>query len=190
MAAEKVYALRGWDGRLLDEVVEIDPTTGDARVIAHLPSEREMLGAAAIGGKLYAVGGEDSSGNYLDEVVMIDPSSGEVKVIGHLPSGRARLAVAAVNGRVYAIGGWSGGKLDEVVEINPVTGAVMVIAHLPSARADLAAVGVDGRIYALGGCAGCDFLDRIAIIEIIPGLEFPSAYHSTMQQVWYKACGE
>jgi N-acetylneuraminic acid mutarotase len=147
-------------------VVEIDPATGEAKIIAHLPSEREFLGAAAVGGKLYAIGGEDSNWNLLDEIVMIDPSSGEAKVIGHLLSGRARFAVVEVDERIYMIGGWSDGKLDEIVEIDPSTGAMRVMGHLPSGRADLAAVEVKGKIYAIGGCVGRDFLDQITITEI------------------------
>jgi N-acetylneuraminic acid mutarotase len=83
-----------------------DPATNTWSTRAPLPSPRHSLTAVGIGGKLYAVGGRDASGNYTNTVFVYDPvvntwSNGSAA----MPTARAGLGVAAIDRVLYEVGG-------------------------------------------------------------------------------------
>lgn len=78
--AGKIYAIGGWSGGPLDEIVEIDPLTGAAKAIGRLPSERADFAAVAVKGKICAIGGCPGR-DFLDRIaiVVIDPATGSAR---------------------------------------------------------------------------------------------------------------
>lgn len=118
---------------------------------APLPTARFNLGVAELGGKVYAVGGED--GGVLGSVLAFDPASGTWQPRASLPTPRAGLAVAAVDGKLYAIGGNAadGSRLGTVEAYDPATDTWASRAPMPTRRAYLGAAALGGRILAVGG---------------------------------------
>jgi hypothetical protein len=68
-----------------------------------MPTARDGLAAAIVSGKIYAIGGANSTG-YLNTVEVYDPSSDSWSTAASMPTARAGLAVIPVDGKIYAIG--------------------------------------------------------------------------------------
>ena len=136
--------------------------TGDTwRARAPLPTPRWRLGAAAVHGKIYAVGG-DSGGGVLDAVDEYDPRKDAWRPRAPMPTPRSDLAVVAFGGRVYAIGGRDGsGVLDAVEVYDPRTDSWASVDPLPVASSGLRAVVVKRWIYAIGGFDGTDVVGTV-----------------------------
>ncbi len=124
--------------------------------VADLTLLRGGLAAARGGdGRIYAIGGEDSTGTVLNTVEAYGPRADGWTTVASLPTPREGLAAAAgADGRIYAIGGddHHGTVLDTVEAYDPRTNEWTTVASLPTPRQNLAAAaGADGRIYAIGG---------------------------------------
>jgi len=76
-------------------------TTG---AIASMRTARYGLAAAAINGKIYAIGGFDGR-NYLNTVEVYDPGSNSWSTAASMPTARSSLAAADASGLIYAVGG-------------------------------------------------------------------------------------
>ena len=116
---------------------------------ASMPTARYDFSAAAINGKIYALGGYNY-GN-LSTVQEYDPVTNQWTTKASMPTARYGLAAAAINGKIYALGGYSYGNLSTVQEYDPVTNQWTTKASMPTARYGLAAAAINGKIYALGG---------------------------------------
>jgi hypothetical protein len=79
-----------------------------------MSTARWGLAAAAVDGKIYAIGGWD--GGYLRTVEEYDPKTDKWRMLAAMPTARAYLAAAAVDGKIYAIGGHDGSKYLNTVE--------------------------------------------------------------------------
>lgn len=119
-----------------------------------MPTVRGALGAAAIGGKLYAVGGIGEQGNS-GAVEVYDPATNTWSRKASLPTPRDHLAVAVAGGRLYAIGGRVNGSYSNnlaVVEVyDPLADAWQAAAPLPTARSGIAAGVIGDTVYVVGG---------------------------------------
>lgn len=149
---------------LLIFLKEITPTTASNddswRSRSSLPTKRAYLAAAAVGGKIYAIGGEGGGG----VVEEYDPATDSWQSRADMPTPRSRFAVAVVNGKIYAIGGW--GPLSIVEEYDPATNQWHNRTPMPTARYGLAAVAVDGKIYAIGGHKGTTYGGYFSTVEV------------------------
>jgi len=118
---------------------------------AAMPTARYGLAAAAMNGKIYAIGGND--GGLFNANEEYDPATDTWAAKAVMPTARYWLAAAAVNGKVYAIGGYGvGANVNE--EYDPVTDTWATKAAMPTARYGLAAAAVGGKVYAIGGIGG------------------------------------
>src|SRR6185295_4453903 len=121
--------------------------------VASLSSPRRNLGAAALNGIIYAVGGSDVNGNALSTLEAFDtsnPGNGWV-ARAPLPTARHSLGVVALNGQVYAIGGSPNGNLSVVEAYSPATNTWTVKQSMPSGRSLFGAAGIGNEIYVIGG---------------------------------------
>jgi N-acetylneuraminic acid mutarotase len=121
---------------------------------APMPTARQELAAAAVNGKIYAVGGLDANFHGLNTVDVYDPSSNSWSTAASMPTARYFLAAAAVNGKVYAIGGrdvTSDLAVSTVEVYDPSSNSWSMAASMPTARGALAAAVVNGKVYAIGG---------------------------------------
>ena len=119
---------------------------------APMPTARAELAAAAVGGKLYAIGGSSHGIFYSTAVEEYTPTTDTWTTRAPLPTGRFLLAAVEVHGKIYAIGGTNESGYSAVMEeYDPITNTWTRKAPMPTARTDFAAAVVGGKIYVMGG---------------------------------------
>ena len=70
-----------------------------------MSTARYALGTATVNGKIYAIGGFDSSNNALDLVEEYDPKTDTWATKTHMPTARGFFGIAVVNDKIYVLGG-------------------------------------------------------------------------------------
>ncbi|SDW60424.1 Kelch repeat-containing protein [Marinobacter mobilis] len=120
------------------------------------PSPTNLLdaSAAAIGNKMYVVGGKNASG-HLSTLWIYDALSDSWSQGANLPGvGVENPAVVAHNGLLYVFGGSTGpfsGAVNNAAVYNPSTGNWQSLAGMPTARGGATAQSVNGQIIVAGG---------------------------------------
>ena len=129
-----------------------------------MPTARSRLGVAALGDRIYAVGGQRSFyDGLIDQLLGVveayDPVANTWTTRARV-SARTALGVAALDGRLYAVGGYTklparynpGYRVADAVDVyDPAADRWDARAPLPTPRADLGVAALDGRLYAVGG---------------------------------------
>lgn len=123
-----------------------------------LPAPRAFAGAA-VGddGRLYVVGGIDSSMSVESDTVIIYNTTTGSSTYGHkMQVGvYAAVCVKAASGKIYVVGGWNStaGAVVATTQIyDPVLDSWTTGAPMPTAMYyGTATLGADGKIYAFGG---------------------------------------
>jgi N-acetylneuraminic acid mutarotase len=138
------------------DVAAYDPRTDRWTVLPPLGHARNHLSVAAIGGRIYAVGGRDASGWVLPYLEEYDPATRTWRERAPLPTGRSGHATAALNGRLYVFGGEGNpanprGVFAEVEAYDPATDTWALVDTMPTPRHGFSAVAVGNRIYLPGG---------------------------------------
>lgn len=103
----RVYAIAGRTGGINENLTVVESFTAGARAWTRLPAVPESrggTGAAAAGGRLVSVGGEEPAGT-IASVFAYDPGARRWERLPDLPTPRHGLAVVAIGPRVYAIAG-------------------------------------------------------------------------------------
>jgi N-acetylneuraminic acid mutarotase len=118
-----------------------------------MPVGRSEVAGATLNGKLYIIGGFDSSGRSTTGVEVYDPLTDEWGTSAPVPKLIDHAAVASYDGRLYLVGG---GHLSEALSnklfvYNPITNNWTEGANLPTARGALTANFINGTLYATGG---------------------------------------
>jgi N-acetylneuraminic acid mutarotase len=134
---------------------------------APAPTKRTEVAAAAVGGKVYVVGGfsKPSLKNALDYAIsraveVYDPGSNTWSTTTPLPEGRHHAGIAVVNGALYVIGGFTKSLLSvwkavpTVYHYNPETASWRELPNMPTARGALGVTVYRDRLYAIGGYDG------------------------------------
>jgi N-acetylneuraminic acid mutarotase len=125
-----------------------------------MPTPRDHLATAFVGGTLYAVGGGTLDGpnpGFLSTVEAYDPATDTWTAKAPMPTRRESFGLAAANGKLYAIGGVTLGRSGieaaaAVEEYDPAADRWTAKAPLPTPRTGLAVVaGPNGKLYAVGG---------------------------------------
>lgn len=138
---------------------------------APMTTGRAFAGAALVGGELYVVGGDSTSGPR--SVAEIYDIRGDIwRAAPGLPAGLQQLGMAEHGGKLYISGGYEAvpptrpqfGTFDSPAEeprpdgdtnrswvYDPQVGTWIGIAAMPGPRAGHGFVSMGGRIYALGG---------------------------------------
>ncbi|TNN42452.1 Kelch-like protein 18 [Liparis tanakae] len=108
-----------------------------------MPERRPHLAAfktrqrccTSIRGRIYAVGGLNSSGDSLNVVEMFDPIGNFWERCQPMRTARSRVGVAVINGLLYAIGGYDGQSRLSTVEVyNPETDSWTRVSSMNSQR--------------------------------------------------------
>ncbi|MFC1522829.1 fibronectin type III domain-containing protein, partial [Elusimicrobiota bacterium] len=120
---------------------------------ASVGGNRDKLAGAAVGGKIYVIGGSDAGNNAIPSTFEYDPVSNSWANRADMPTeGREGLAAVTLGGKIYAIGGDNDvGDVDTNEEYDPIANSWAIRAPLPTAGEVLTAVAVNGKIYAIGG---------------------------------------
>jgi hypothetical protein len=134
---------------------------------APMQEARSDVGVAVVNGKIYAIGGRNSTYSLVSNNEMYDPSSDTWTTLASMPTARARFGIAACQNKIYVIGGTTGsvpivGGLALAVSVvtgvnevyDPATDTWETKAQMPTARDVLKANVVDGKIYLIGGSSG------------------------------------
>jgi hypothetical protein len=104
----------------VDDIQRVDPATGQASVVGHLPTPLEGAGAATLDGHIYIAGGY--TGVAVEGTVWgFEPSTATVVVSGHVvPVSFSGLAVTGTT--AWLVGGQSAGRpVGTVQAFRPVT---------------------------------------------------------------------
>lgn len=130
-------------------------------------TKRTEIAAAALDGKIYAVGGfnKPSLNNVLDfaisrDVEVYDPAADSWSTTTPLPEGRHHAGMAASGGFLYVIGGFTKSgfsvwyAVNTVYQFNPSTQTWREVTPMPTARGALGVTVYQGKIYAIGGYDG------------------------------------
>ena len=123
----------GADGEELDTAEVYDPQTDGWQPLAKMSTVREALGLAAVGGKIYAIGGF-ASGSKLDSVEAYDPRLGAWAPVASMSGKRYYHASVVLDGKIYAMGGYDGGTRDTVEVYDPQAGRQLAAGCEHAAR--------------------------------------------------------
>lgn len=146
--------------RVLTDVLVFDAifeTFGNVTTSPRLPVPRYRHGAAAVGSKLFVVGGVATvDGPPVALLHSYDIIDGRWQTLPNMTIPRTDVAAAALNGVLYVAGGYGvdydmavAGRLCEVY--NPTTAVWTTVAPMPTSRGDAVALAVGGRVFVLGG---------------------------------------
>jgi N-acetylneuraminic acid mutarotase len=138
-----------------------DPITTLWEPIGGMDISRARLGLAALGGKLYAVGGVNGDPyagaaggtNFLSSAEVYDPSTNSWELIASMDISRASLGLAALGGKLYAVGGYNAGQqqASDGRVYDPITNNWEPIASMHVSRTGLGLISSGGKLYAMGG---------------------------------------
>ena len=126
-------------------VTAADPTIDVWTTKANMLDDRSFLGAASVGGIIYAIGGYPNE--HANEAY--DPVTNTWTAKEGWQHGQQEHAVATVNGKIYVFGGYNADHICE--EYDPATNTWSQKTDMNTGRHGLAAAGVNGKIYAIGG---------------------------------------
>jgi uncharacterized protein (TIGR03437 family) len=155
---------RGWDAWLGSgaAVMLLVALPGMAQVgvwetRAPYPLEATEVAAAAIGDKVYVLGGLTESGS-TNRLFIYDAYTDTWQEGAPLPvaGGVDHANVAALDGKIYFLGGiriLSGFTTGETYEYDPATNTWRARASMPTPRGSSGVAALDGRIYVVGGLA-------------------------------------
>jgi N-acetylneuraminic acid mutarotase len=136
----------------LGTVFEYEPAHNTWRGRAQMPSPRGGLALAALGGRLYALGGAADRVTNAHEVY--DVAADRWTTANGMPTARDHLAAVGFEGRVWAMGGREAFLRTQYANVeiyDPATDSWRTGAPLPSARGGLAAAALGDRIFVFGG---------------------------------------
>lgn len=156
----------------INNAFEYDPEADTWKALAPMPTKRGAELAAAVGDKIYVIGGVTTRAGATDPAIgpaspqtvlgtveEYDPANNTWRERSPMPTPRNHFVVAAVNGKIYAIGGRLaspfvslGSDTDVVEEYDPATDMWGVPrARMTTPRASMVAGVYNGRIYISGG---------------------------------------
>lgn len=169
---DRLFVVGGYTGgRLrwepLADVYEFVPARNRWEARAGMPTVRGALAAAALNGRVHALGGAVSDPLSTHEVY--DPAANRWTRANPMPTARDHLAAVAFGGRVWAIGGRSGffGTQYANVEVyNPATDSWQTGPPLPAGRGGLAAVTFRNRILVFGGETSTRIFNAAEMYEV------------------------
>lgn len=134
---------------------------------APMPTSRGRLAAAAVGGLIYAIGG-DADGGITAVVEAFDPAQNVWQIRAAKPTAVSNIGAVAVDGLIYVPGGMlEDGRVTAVMEVyDPTEDTWSPRASLPTPLCAYAVAAVEGRIYVFGGWDGERYLDSVFIYDV------------------------
>jgi kelch-like protein 17 (actinfilin) len=134
-----------------------------------MTTARSGAGAAVLDGKIYVVGGRDST----TQLATVEVSNPATKAWSQAPpmiTARETAGVAALGGKLYVAGGSKfdfdeGGALSSVEVFDPQTNAWTALAPMSTPRSLFAMAAVQGKIYAAGGYGTGGYSNDVATVE-------------------------
>ncbi|MGN9910857.1 S8 family serine peptidase [Phytohabitans sp. LJ34] len=152
----KVYSVGGGAPGTERLAFRYDPAANTWTRLPDLPVARSSPAVAAVGGKVYVLGGWEGPGEPVTSVDVFDPAVGVWRTVPGAvnPAPRAAQAVAVAGGRVYLVGGCVDGNCTDsadLVVFNPATGTFATRQPYPHLSSYMSCGGIRGKIYCAGG---------------------------------------
>lgn len=169
---EHLYVLGGRAGigkgaAVLQEVEIFDPATNTWRTAPPMASPRTSLAGAALGGRLYAVGGQDNRSTHAT-FECFEPGAGRWVQLGcSMQHPRKYLGVASAGGRLIAVGGMTGTRmrLPTAEAFDPREGRWQALPPMSVARSSAGVAALHECVYVVGGNIGTEINDNYAGVE-------------------------
>jgi N-acetylneuraminic acid mutarotase len=121
---------------------------------APMPAVRGEVAAAAVGDKLFALGG-GVAGKAVPRNEEYDPATDRWRERAPLPQPRDHLGVAVHDGKIYTFGGFTSsvhqGAGDVVFEYDPASDRWRTLAPMKAPRAAVGVAVLAGKIHVIGG---------------------------------------
>jgi hypothetical protein len=166
--AGNIYAAGGMvgeTGRPLSTFARYDPTSDRWAVLRPLPVPTRAAAGAALGGRVYVIGGTTPAGNTA-ATWAYDPATGRWVSRASLPTARFNHSAVAVEGRIYVLGGYADGReRSEVFAYDPRADRWRLVTRLPRPTHAFGAVGFNGELWVVGGRRGEDELREVWILD-------------------------
>jgi N-acetylneuraminic acid mutarotase len=158
----KIYVIggAGGGGDLYPEMSTVeayDPATDTWTRKADMPSARELLSTSVVGGKIYAIGGQQENSVFrgvFSTVEMYDPATDTWAKRADMPLPRKVHRACVLNDLIYVFGGRNiigGWPQSTLFQYDPAVDAWVVREDMPYEVATQAVSTVEGRIYLIGG---------------------------------------
>lgn len=150
-------ACAGCLGATVDSPAPIDQTaSGSWTTKAPLPTARQEVAVAALGDRIFVIGGFGPGAEATATVEAYDVAADRWHTHASLPYLTHHAAAAVVGGRLYVVGGYTGSRLGwtrvaSLHEYDPARNVWVVRAPMPTARGALAVAVIGERLHALGG---------------------------------------
>ena len=129
-----------------------DPSTNTWTTLRSAPSVHSQPAVAAMGGKLYVVGGNNASSVAVGRLDVYDPATNLWSTLPGMPTARTAATAAVARGELHIIGGRNGDTYLKTVEAyDPIADSWTIRAPMPTARSGLAAGVISNLVYAVGG---------------------------------------
>ncbi|MCX5676783.1 MAG: DUF4347 domain-containing protein [Planctomycetota bacterium] len=123
---------------------------------------RRYPAVAAVGGRLYAIGGFDASLSPSTAVEVYDPIADAWFSRTAMPTARGVAAAAVLENLIYVMGGRDGGTVSKKVEVyDPTADSWSARASMLTRRSGAAVAVVGGKIYLIGGFDGMKALNTV-----------------------------
>lgn len=131
-----------------------------------MPTERVTVGAAAVKGKIYAIGG---NGDYHNTNEMYDPTTDTWETKAPLLTSRKSFGIAVYQDKIYVMGGVTGYTENTHSYIisgeneiyDPATDTWENKTSMPTRRYGIGANVVEGKIYVIGGKNASGWIDGV-----------------------------
>lgn len=163
----KLYAVGGSDPAGIHQFVTFstleayDPATDTWTTKASMPTARQVLAAAATGGKLYAIGGFSyQDGHFESTTESYDPATDTWESKTSMPTARGELGADVIDGKIYAIGGFGNNATLSTLEVfDPTTQDTTPPQVTVPPDISVAATSASGAVVYYGGASVSDDYD-------------------------------
>ena len=141
-----------------NEVSVYDPIDNTWNNVAPLDISRGFLSCAALGGKLYAAGGQLNPPAPIVRSAIVsvyDPIDNSWNDVASMNTARRNFGLTAAGGKLYAIGGEGpGGFLDTVEVYDPIDNSWNYVVPMDISMNAFGACALAGKLYVVGGTRG------------------------------------
>ena len=132
------------------------------RPVAPMTTPRNGVSVVACNGKIFALGGQQSSWHCLNTVESYDPSTNQWTQVAPMVTARRNACAATVEGCIYVMGGYNGVSAVDTVEIyDPIINEWSIGKPMTRKRSGASAVVMGEAVYVVGGYTGLSFLNSI-----------------------------
>jgi hypothetical protein len=155
----------GETGRPLATFARYDTARDRWEVLSPLPEPTRAAAAAALGGRVYVVGGTTAEGN-TTATWAYDASEQRWRSRARLPAPRFNHGAVSLGEKLYVLGGFADGREHrEVFVYEPARDRWERVASLPRPNHAFGVVAYEDELWVIGGRRGEEILSEVWILD-------------------------